>query len=881
MDYPNHDSGQFGIVDDASEALQMMRMTGLSEGRGSTRVGNSSTEVTPLRMTSRQVSWKSTPSVHSDKGHSLLGGNGLTGVFNDPLESPSQAETALYVDQVGSTESNLLYMRSANLIAPRSSTRSNYTHAFGHLEIPPVGTTKSERTNLLARPHTADSTDIEKQASTAFEGFDGVHFVDGEGRELCERPDDESSLLEALSLHEDDQPTDQGMAKDNMVYYPAPVPMMLNMPQRLSKLPPASFREDRHSQVMDTMRSTVKGHTSWHPHTFGKESSKQAADESERSPRRKSLDPRRSMVNLASLPPQLRASVFFEQAPISHEVEIKEQSATATLESILDASEHAPVCAFTDHPFARHIGQELYGATTGRGNSRGGAASVTHKSGSLASLSVLNSKQSSTHSAPKGPRSSSTSAFPQIELSANQGNLSEPRTIEELKDRAYPVSGLSDIEPGYVGENGLPELCGEADPEAGSRSNERLHFGGSDRFAQPTTLMAELQLRKQQQRDRNMTAATAFPNGMHYSTLLELDTVAEVQKLSRKNKRIALAWEEPHMINGMSGEVENEDLPLAMLFPSLKSPTLDCNRPLGLLEKRDLEDSEPLSCRRERLKSGLQRPRISRHTTAMGSAYQPDLVGGSGKVEAEVEADEETLAQRARRLKAGVERLPDGAGQLLTSHPLNDLPSQVEADDHPEEEGEIEETLAQRKKRLQLERRPQSHGENGKTQNHSGEGQVLEQRRSMARTPSEHPDAFNLQQPQSESSPPLNTLFQRSQHNLQANNNHPQLARNSTFTEFPYSRNSWVPNSSSGVPSKNTIMNNLAFSRSAHDFSSPGSNKAGASRRTTTMSILPGAALGGAGPTSVLSGVAPSPASASLGAQQREMINRWRLSVLP
>jgi hypothetical protein len=39
--------------------------------------------------------------------------------------------------------------------------------------------------------------------------------------------------------------------------------------------------------------------------------------------------------NLQNLPPQLRASVFFDPTPVAHDVEVKSESAVATLDSIL------------------------------------------------------------------------------------------------------------------------------------------------------------------------------------------------------------------------------------------------------------------------------------------------------------------------------------------------------------------------------------------------------------------------------------------------------------------------------------------------------------------------------------------------------------------
>ena len=61
--------------------------------------------------------------------------------------------------------------------------------------------------------------------------------------------------------------------------------------------------------------------------------------------------------------------------------------------------------------------------------------------------------------------------------------------------------------------------------------NEELPYGD-----QPTTLLAELQMRKKQQQSRTKTAAKAYPDGMQ-STLLQLDAVAQIEAKARKKKR--------------------------------------------------------------------------------------------------------------------------------------------------------------------------------------------------------------------------------------------------------------------------------------------------------------------------------------------------------
>ncbi len=68
------------------------------------------------------------------------------------------------------------------------------------------------------------------------------------------------------------------------------------------------------------------------------------------------------MSVLDGMPSQLRASAFFDLPSVSPQIVVKDGSAMATLDSILDASATAPVNAFTDHVFAGKLGSEVYGA---------------------------------------------------------------------------------------------------------------------------------------------------------------------------------------------------------------------------------------------------------------------------------------------------------------------------------------------------------------------------------------------------------------------------------------------------------------------------------------------------------------------------------------
>ena len=84
-----------------------------------------------------------------------------------------------------------------------------------------------------------------------------------------------------------------------------------------------------------------------------------------------------------------------------------------------------------------------------------------------------------------------------------------------------------------------------------------------------------------------------------HSTLLQLEAVAQKQSEHRRQRPVTLAWEDPDVHK--HEEDEDEDVPLAVLFPE-KANVPDQARPLGLMEKRELEESEPLSRRRARLR---------------------------------------------------------------------------------------------------------------------------------------------------------------------------------------------------------------------------------------------------------------------------------------
>ncbi|KAL0256509.1 hypothetical protein SLS55_008904 [Diplodia seriata] len=601
---------------------------------------------------------------------------------------------------------------------------------------------------LPDRPATADTY---QQAQTAFRDFDGVHCAPGTTglREISEGR--EHAMLHSIphDHHVGVPPPDDGM-----IYYPAPVPKMLNLPKRLSQLPTNETRNKRRSQVLGGMVAEARNSALWLGGTNKPDN-------------RKSANPRQS-VHMDKLPPQLRASVYFDQPNVPHDVEIKGESARATLDDILDASTSAPVSAFTDHPVAGPVGKAVYGKENKRKSmleKRKSASSLLDMDKRKSSATMLGDDEKTEKEAKKEKRKSSFGFLlgrrsSTDEVSKHLKKKSSSGKMNKLQKRNSSQMSLSNALE--QGEAAAQQKRRGSTSSQGSNVNESTAFhsgehhddayngmetlsrDGSDNYddegqfddedgfiGAPTTLLAELQMRKAQQRERNRTAATAFPNGMH-STLLQLDAVAEVEKRKRQNQRVNLAWEAPNQ------EDEDDEVPLGMLFPGQNGLANragqgaggrgdDWDRPLGLLEKKELEDSEPLSRRRNRLRGlhpdtpGNRMTMLSAHSQsqeAQRSSNDPTPEPPQAKEESEDE--EEPLAARRERLKRK-EALNSALGDMDSRPFSGDFASEMMSQfgglkDGEEKDGtkgaspktpgfvnEEEETLGQRRARLQAE----------------------------------------------------------------------------------------------------------------------------------------------------------------------------------
>ena len=615
------------------------------------------------------------------------------------------------------------------------------------------------------RPTTATSMTTFDQAQHAFGEFDGVHWstdhqpqsppmnpasdVPSSGRRMSQIPPVPQPVVGQPTSYFDVECGRQ------MLYYPARVPAMLNLPPKLSKTgTSAAKREQRRTHFLSHMNEVNRVSAPWLPdplegHTpapffpdkaessphmsstsepgnvknvpgalnapdkepadapaslqnlvvadvpvdVSPELPKHIVDSGQRKepqqsqvfldgngnpvpgdePRPQTCDDSpgqsqsRMSINRKPVPPELRASAYFDLPSQLPRVEIKDGSAKATLDSILDASARAPVNAFTDHLYAGKLGSEVYG----REKKRKGAS---------------HSQNPSTNSLGHKSRISFFSLGKHGEKSSEVVNSDHPDTMSSDRSPADPES------------QNLPDSVSEKSSNA-SESEDDDEYSGP-----PTTLLAEIQLRKQQQKQR--TRKLNGVNGLH-ATLLELDAVAEQEQKSRKGRRVNLAWEEAESGN----ESQEEDVPLGILYTAKTMQTRDINaavaeinRPLGLMEQRELEDNEPLSRRRDRLQGRNPNTRDSQ------MAAMPQLAPPAPELE---EDDEEPLAARQRRLKGESEDLPRArpvsaafSAELLSQFGDDDKIKDKSSEAEKKESNSFpeEETLGQRRQRLQAER---------------------------------------------------------------------------------------------------------------------------------------------------------------------------------
>jgi hypothetical protein len=542
-------------------------------------------------------------------------------------------------------------------------------------------------------PDRPPTTDTFRDARSLFKDFDGVHYSpsneeDGSGN-LRQRMSQMSRQPRAVSYA---RPMSyaQPPPTDGMVFYPAPVPRVLNLPKRLSQLPSAGQQAQRRSQVLSAMPLASRQSAPWLADlNFGEEEQGEGAQQPDLSPpqakqqqRRSMMDLQTSRMSIANLPPQLRASVFFDndgQRPPT-EVKVQSASAVATLDSILAASVNAPVNVFTDHPFAGNNGQDIYAQerptnrrsatlskldminadTEQQGHDRTVSSGTIEKpalSKRNSMMTVLTDFGGKSEGRKLKKRNSKMSLMTDLDMNDNGDTATEfaksrPASVrfDNLETEKPAEHSPEDV---YTLE-GAEEVAGDRESIYNDEQDMPMSFS-----AQPTTLLAELQARKAHQKSRNRAAADAFPNGMH-STLLQMDAVKQVEKNKKKKLgRTKLAWENP----GAEDDEEDEDVPLGVLYPTKgglinrgKKDDSDWDRPLGLMEKREYEDNEPLSSRRFRLKgvpasdARLIREEMERQRRE-AALPPPEMVELPGEDSNEEGDANEPLGQRLRRLK--------------------------------------------------------------------------------------------------------------------------------------------------------------------------------------------------------------------------------------
>ncbi|KAK3054038.1 hypothetical protein LTR09_004815 [Extremus antarcticus] len=704
------------------------------------------------------------------------------GESGDRSRDPSGSSFAQRYDEIaGQIAQSLEHVPPS---PPMRAAQLHHQQALQHLEV-------GGEQEPPERPH---SSDTYREAQTAFKDFDGVHFspdtdeyvaVDQAGNEVrrvSARSVSGGISMEAASMlrtaHDRPISFAPPPPDENMVYYPAPVPRMLNLPKRLSQLPSANVQAKRRSQVLGTVPHDARAGAPWlAQQTVDEEGNMKRGHNSAGSGSSggapKGFLNERMSANLSNLPPQLRANMYFEHQPVQHDVEMKD-SAVATLDSILAASATAPVHAFTDHPFAGDVRRDVYSMERPARKSTATLASVPspeqqklkkRRSSSIGALlrRVTSSDQVTDTLKKRSSRASILTDFNDgsSKLKKRQSQLSLGTQLDQEGGPVQTPSSERDLQSGLIAEaqnadamdpdddykrvSKAPTVMSSGyklddadldedfkDPEAEADPDDP-----EPTFVQPSTLLAELQVRKAQLKSRTKTAATAFPQGMH-STLLQLDAVEAINQRKRQQQRIALAWEDPHQrALQLDLDKDDEDVPLGMLFPGKDGKVVQkredgrgFERPLGLMEKRQIEDEETLGKRRMRLMGGeaLRRPLPNQSQLDLG--YEAE-VKRDEEGEDEAEDEGETLGQRLRRLKTKTEL--DGAiiditgdeerGLRPVSGLVDDVMSQFggldtkDKDKDPDADGDAdaaagadapppdeEETLGQRRARLQRER---------------------------------------------------------------------------------------------------------------------------------------------------------------------------------
>lgn len=343
-----------------------------------------------------------------------------------------------------------------------------------------------------------------------------------------------------------------------------------------------------------------------------------------------------------------------------------QSSPVATLDQMLDDSVHAPFTAPIQPDPSPRVPRTL------------------HRRMPSQNLTEQKKKRSSRSLFRFHKRSSSPDDHPITSTGhLSQGHLSQPTEVEVAG--AYENTALQNN----------PDHEQEHDNVGLNHSEEDIR----DYMGAPNTLMAELEVRKHELRHRNRPAADRA--GLR-STLLQLDAVAQVQSEHRRQRPATIALDHHNTHNG-GIDHDDEDVPLGMLYP--EKPYIPAEpRPLGLLEKKQLEEDEPLSRRRARLRGEQpdQSPSLSQQANTV---YLPDTLNHAGPDSGD---EEETLAQRLKRLRAK-NRNSTAGNSDFASEIFAEI-GHLKEDEKEDGEAPGEETLAQIRARLRQQdmKKPQS-----------------------------------------------------------------------------------------------------------------------------------------------------------------------------
>ncbi|KAL6702920.1 hypothetical protein ACN47E_000821 [Coniothyrium glycines] len=569
--------------------------------------------------------------------------------------------------------------------------------------------------DLPDRPPTAASTDTTHQARTLWQDFDGTHcpvtVIEEEPEPSHSGHSRQSSTHSSFMMRSNaEMPVGAPPPDENMVFYPAPVPRMLNLPKRLSQLPASSIQARRRTQLLESMQVENRKSAPLLGDLVGDEITK---------PRN-----RKSRQSLMALPPQLRASAYFDQAAPTQEFAVAGESAEDTLDNILDASARAPVSAFTDHPFTGQSSRDIFASEHKRQTSSLHQIPPTlEQARRRSSFNLLDTNNNSSGEPLNKLRKRNSSADMNLLIvKASESRMSLGAELDEHDEHARGPPDQNDDTSdrrSFDEEGRNPDdVYEEQAIEDGPGDHEEEQY-----FGAPTTLLAELQLRKAKQKTRTVNYATLVENGLvnDRRTLLQMDEMAEKEKQRRIKRKVQLAWEAQRDAE----EDSDDDVPLGVLYHAGgANQRQEASRPLGLFEQREIEDNEPLSRRRNRLR-GIQTNRLRDQSPDKRTASQMHLaVPITTTPGLESEEDEvETLGERMRRLKDkqmleaalgdDVRKSTvsgDFAAEMLSKLGATGLDEQKPSQLQPapstvvveEDEGE-EETLGQRRARLQAE----------------------------------------------------------------------------------------------------------------------------------------------------------------------------------